>query len=434
MTDLSRGNAEALVQARLGRAPQDLYEAAVVLEAWGGMRGPDALRMGRELMSVARLRWPSPEEGHERARLPPGLLPEAFALIVTVCVLALWGPALATELGRPAVELALWIALPLALGLQWALRSRYLGSAEGFDALAAERRRLLALVLPALVVPPVLWREAGLLAALLLVICLGGMILAARGWGPRFAACMAVCGGLVFVGIPPLVLVGEAALGTAVGVYAALRGSAAPAVKPRPWRRAAGSGLVGLGLGLLFLGDPSVRWGNDVVAALALVPPAVGGIWGGLSLARMWTDIPAAVRGIGTDGDRARLVGPGLLAVAAARLLGVTLSLSLLLAVAEWLVVGRTPGPAAVAAFAFLGLAVLAVSLLDALGLGTLAVFAVAAGAAAELGSALLGASEHVAGVGMAAGAATVLVVALPRAVGLLLRPGRLLGTTLSVP
>lgn len=434
MSDLGRLHAEALVQARLGRAPQDLYEAAVVLEAWGGMRGPDALRMGRELMTVPRLRWPQPEERHERQVLPPGLLPEALALVVTVCVLALWAPALALQLGAPAVELALWVALPVALGLQWLLRSRYLGSVEGFAALAAERERLLALSAPLVILPSLLFREAGLLAGLLLVICVGGMIIAARGWGWPFAGCMAVCGALVFVGIPPLVLVGEAAAGTLVGVCAALRRTQPAIVRPRPWRRGLGSGLVGLGLGALFLGDPSIRWGDDVFAALALVPPAVGGIWGGLSLAGLWTQIPGAVRGVATEEDGRRAVGPRLLVTAAARLVAVTLALSLVLALAQRLVLGETPAPAAVAAFAVLGLAVLAVSLLDALGLAAWAVVAVGAGAADSLALAALGVSETVAGAALCVGAATVLLVALPRALVLLLRPGRLLGTTLSIP
>jgi hypothetical protein len=260
------------------------------------------------------------------------------------------------------------------------------------------------------------------------------MILAARGWGLPFAGCMAVCGSLVFVGIPPLILVGEAAAGTLLGVCAALRRKGPAVVRPRPWRRALGSGLVGLGLGALFLGDPSVRWGNDVVAALALVPPAVGGIWGGLALAGLWTEIPGAVRGVGTAADTRRAVGPRLFATAALRLVVVTVGLSLALAAVELLLLGRAPGPAEVLAFAFLGLAVLAVSLLDALGLAGWAVVAVVAGAAAELELARLGVSQVFAGAALGAGAATVLLLALPRALALLLRPGRLLGTTLSIP
>lgn len=434
MTDLSRADAEALVQARLGRSPQDLYEAAVVLEAWGGMPGPAALRVGRELMTVSRMRWPSPEQGHQRVRLTSELLPEALALLVTVSVLAFWAPALALELGRSAVEAALWVALPLALGLQWLLRSRYLCSPEGFAALAAERRALAALVLPAVVLPPVLFGVAGALAGLLVVTCLGGLILAARGWGYQFSGCFALLGGQIFVGVPPLLLVAEAAAATAIGVVAAVCVVRVPTVRPRPWRRAGASGLVGLGLGALFLGDPSVRWGSDVVVALALLPPAVGGIWGGLYLARIWTAIPGAVRGVAPAGEGSAQVGLRLFAGAAVRLVVATVALSVVLAAAEFAVAGRTPGFAAIAGFAFLGLAVLAVSLLDALGLGLWAVAAVMGGAGIELASSAVGLTNVAAGAGLAAGAGAALVVALPRVLAALMRPGRLLATTLSIP
>jgi hypothetical protein len=87
-----------------------------------------------------------------------------------------------------------------------------------------------------------------------------------------------------------------------------------------------------------------------------------------------------------------------------------------------------------VLAFACLGLAVLAVSLLDALGLAAWAVVAVIGGAAAELGSSSLELTGLPAGTALATGAAAVLVVALPRALVALMRPGRLLATTLSIP
>jgi hypothetical protein len=434
VTEISRPTAEALVQARLGRSPQDLYEAAVVLEAWGGVPGPSALSMGRELMTVSRLRWPSPEHRHQRAEIPPGLLPEALALLVTVSVLALWAPALAAELGRSAVEVALWVALPLALGLQWAVRSRYLSSPEGFAALAADRRQLATLVLPIVVLPGLVLGVAGALAGLLIVTCLGGLIVAARGWGVRYAACLGLVGSELLLGVPPFLLVVEAGLGTFVAVVVALWTVEKPVVRPRPWRRAAGSGLVGLGLGALFLGDPSVQWGHDVIGALALLPPAVGGIWGGLTLAALWTAVPGAVSGVAPSNDRRTLVGPCLFLAASIRLVATTIVLSLVLAAIEFLLVHRVPDPGTVLAFACLGLAVLAVSLLDALGLAAWAVVAVMGGAAAELGSSSLGLTGLPAGTALAAGAAAVLVVALPRALVALMRPGRLLATTLSIP
>jgi hypothetical protein len=40
---ISGAYARALVEARLGRPSQDVIEAAVVLEAWGGLAAQDAL-------------------------------------------------------------------------------------------------------------------------------------------------------------------------------------------------------------------------------------------------------------------------------------------------------------------------------------------------------------------------------------------------------
>jgi hypothetical protein len=42
-----------LVEARLGRAPQDMLEAAVVLEAWAGVPAQAALTAARAMMRVA---------------------------------------------------------------------------------------------------------------------------------------------------------------------------------------------------------------------------------------------------------------------------------------------------------------------------------------------------------------------------------------------
>ena len=81
---LEPADGELLVEARLGRPPQDMLEAAVVLEAWAGVPAQSALAAARELMpdaprtpqpSVGRLPAPSAHQG--------GLLPGA-AFIVTV--------------------------------------------------------------------------------------------------------------------------------------------------------------------------------------------------------------------------------------------------------------------------------------------------------------------------------------------------------------
>ena len=138
-------NAELERSRRLsGRAsaatPQDMLEAAVVLEAWAGVPAQRALDDRPALMPVtpaeplpsrakARPRGRARASCWRRRRSPP-----------TVLAIALWAAPLADDLGAGVVERALRIALPLTLALQWGLRSRYLGRPAGLLALARHRR------------------------------------------------------------------------------------------------------------------------------------------------------------------------------------------------------------------------------------------------------------------------------------------------------
>jgi hypothetical protein len=47
--DLDTERAESIVEARLGRKPQDMLEAAVVLEAWVGVPAGGALDAGERI-------------------------------------------------------------------------------------------------------------------------------------------------------------------------------------------------------------------------------------------------------------------------------------------------------------------------------------------------------------------------------------------------
>ena len=96
---LEPADGELIVEARLGRPPQDMLEAAVVLEAWAGV--PGAERAGRRARLMPEVpRTPQPSVG----RLPApsvhqaGLLPGA-AFIVTVIAIACWASPLASSLG-----------------------------------------------------------------------------------------------------------------------------------------------------------------------------------------------------------------------------------------------------------------------------------------------------------------------------------------------
>ena len=172
--------ARRLVEARLGRAPQDTLEAAVVLEAWAGVPAQRALETARELMPRRAAEPPAsvayaPSRGARRGSRRRPCVP------VTVVAIALWAQPLADSLGGAAVERALRSALPMTLALQWGLRARHLGRPSGLAGLARERGRWPR--------APRCWSPGRVrcsggpvrLAALLTVTWTGGAVLIRRG-------------------------------------------------------------------------------------------------------------------------------------------------------------------------------------------------------------------------------------------------------------
>ena len=88
-------SARRIVDARLGREPQDMLEAAVVLEAWAGMPADEALRSGRRSMA----RRPRPSRAPAPAACPApapqdGLAVEALSFVIAVVAIAAWAAPL----------------------------------------------------------------------------------------------------------------------------------------------------------------------------------------------------------------------------------------------------------------------------------------------------------------------------------------------------
>ncbi len=414
----------ALVHARLGRAPQDMLEAAVVLEAWAGVPAQRALETGAALMPEAAAP-PLPSA----ARLPaverrPELLVEAFAFVASVLAVAFWAAPLAAELGAETVTRALTIALPLTLALQWALRSRYLSRPHGLAELARVRAGLGCAAVAVVALPSLALGRAGAVAGLLTLMWTGGGVLMRRGWAVLYAAIVA---GATF----PMASGGatlEVLVGTAVTIAAAV----ALALRRAPersrsgrWGRAATCALLGGGLGVMLVADRSVGWGTGAAPALALLPSAIAGVWAGMHLARLGHTIPRALAGIpAEDADLMRFEPLRVLVGAIARLAGGAAAGSIVLA----LIVPVDAG--VLAAFALLGLATLLVSLLETIGRTGWAALGVACAVAAELAVR----DAPFAGAGLAAGSAAGALVLLPVAVAPLLRPARTLATTLWIP
>ncbi|HXE44918.1 MAG TPA: hypothetical protein VN635_06950 [Conexibacter sp.] len=433
---LSDERAGGIVGARLGRPPQDLLEAAVVLEAWGGVRSQDALALEAALLparvepDAMPARWDVEEEEEGRE----SIVAEGIGLLVAIVAVATWAGPLSRQLGATTLEQALRVALPLTLGLQWTIRSRYLGRPSGLRCLAEERGRVL-LVLCMLLLALALAPHVGVLAAVLVLIWVGGTLLARRGWGLVYAALVAgeavalahhVPAARSLVGLATLVFWAcVAAVATAPGP--------APTQAPGRLRRALAAGAIGTLLGFLLIGDHSLGWGvHGAFPGLALAPSVLGSLWGGYYLWQFHAAVPRGLRGVPLAQANAQIPGGPAMRIllgALARLVGVTTALSLLvLAAAPW--TEGTDRPSLFIAFGAVALMCLFVSLHESLGFTRWALTVAAVSLAVELAIDRL---VHVSTPGVAlAGAGTIgALLALTPLIGQLRSPGRMLATAL---
>ena len=428
------GAALRFVQARLGREPQDMLEAAVVLEAWGGVPAPRAIRTGRALMPSA----PAPARPSAGTvpvvRRPRGAVMEGASLVLTVIAIAFWAAPLSADLGSAAVEQALRVALPLTLALQWGLRSRYLGRPNGLLELGRRRRQLLLGGVMLVGLPFAAFGLAGLLGGLLSVTWTGGTLLIRRRWIGAYTGIVVGGTGLMTAAIPALAALGAIAALTILAVGLALRAPApSPLILLGRWSRALCGATLGAALGVLLVSDPSAAWTQGMVPALALLPSTVAGFWASYHLWQIESVIPRALLGrpaADSGARRAALPPLRILLGALGRLVALTAALSVALVVfTQWL--DATPRSAGVLiGFGLLALAALLVSLVEALGRGGWALLALGGALAAEAVAGLDG--RHLfPGGGLAAGSAVAILVLLPVAIALVSRPGRTLATRL---
>jgi hypothetical protein len=427
------GAARRLVEARLGREPQDMLEAAVVLEAWGGVPAQRALDTAGALMTTS----PSPSRPSTGTLPVParqqGVVLEGAAFVLTVLAVALWAAPLAAGLGASVVERALIVALPLTLGLQWGLRSRYLGRPKGLLALARRRRALLVGGCAVVGLPAALLGLSGLVAGLFTLTWTGGALLMRRRWTGAYAAIVIAGTFPMMADLPPLATLAGIASATMLAVALAFRAAPSTRIAAGRWDRAFVAGALGAGIGIMLVGDASVTWTEGTVPALALLPSTAAGFWGGYHLWKIEHVIPHALLGVPAAdvGARAAASAPlRTLLGATARLVGLTAVLSAaLVLLTPWL--DATPSRAGVlVGFGLLALATLLVSLMEVLGRGSWALLSVFAGLAAEALVALEGTAPFP-GAGLVAGSGLVVVLLLPAAIALVSHPARTLATAL---
>lgn len=431
---LNGERARGIVRARLGRPAQDLLEAAVVLEAWGGVPSEAALTLDPAVLparaepELTARSWTADED---EAR--EGIVSEGIALLVAIVAVATWAGPLSRQLGAAALEHALRLALPLTLALQWTLRSRYLGRPSGLRCLGEERGRVLAAAI-ALGIPLTLVPRYGPLAGCLVLIWVGGTLLARRGWGLGYAALVA--GEALALGAHAPAARSLAGLAVAVSslcVIAVATGRGPAPEAPGRLRRALAAGAIGAVLGGLLVGDRTLGWGvHGAFPGLALAPSVIGSLWGGYHLWQFHAAVPRGLRGVPLAQAVAHIPGgpaTRILLGALARLVGVTIVLSLLvLAAAPW--TQGTDRPGLFVAFGSAALVCLFVSLHESLGYPRWAFAAAAASLGIELA---IGRWLHPATPGLAlsvAGAAGTLL-ALGPLIRRLRSPGRMLATAL---
>jgi hypothetical protein len=432
--------ARLLVEARLGRAPQDMLEAAVVLEAWAGVPAQMALAAASATMPVEPAS-PQPSAGRlPRQRAGDHVLTGGAAFLVCVVAIACWAAPLTTDMGVTAVEHGLALALPLTLAMQRLLGSCFLDRPQGTAQLARHRGSLLVAAAAVLLIPTLLLGAGGTLAGLLTITWTGGTILIRRRWPAVYVAIVGLATAAMAAGAPALTVVALAAAATVVTVALAL----APAMTgSAPIRRSLGRGepvavaaAIGVGLGIVLVLDRSVSWTAGAVPALALVPSTVAALLAGHHLRRLEWSIPRALLGVaatGTEGGRLGRAPTRVLLGALLRLLVLSAALSaVLLWLSPWLGESARAGGVMVG-FALVALASMVVGLLESLGRGRWALVAVACGASAEALIAI-GDVEPFAGIGLVVGGGVIVALALPVVAALLARPASTLATALWIP
>jgi len=434
---LTPERAALLVEGRLGRPPQDALEAAVVLEAWGGVPHGGALQIADDVVRGGPTEASAARE--ERSPLfgaKMKVLVEGTALILAILTVAAWAAPLRASFGDPSLDGALRIALPVTLAAQWFLRSRYLTG----DRLGHLRRERIAMVLAlaaVLAAPPALLGTEGSLASIFVSFWVSGTLLASQSRFHAYPVLMILAAIAMDAGAAPFAVLLPAAALAWLDVFRSLADVEASATAPAGLTPAGVAALVGGGLGLILVADPTVGLGvRGAMPAIALLPSTLGCFWGGYHLWRLHEDVPRGLQLLPAGrADSASLNGPAMSIFLGAlwRMLGATVGLTLsVLALASW---AHYPVSALTLfiAFACLGVLTLLIGLLDAVGLRVFALTSVIFALVTEVTIALTGIAES-AGVGLIAASAVGSAVALPVVLGVLRRPGRVLATRLWIP
>ncbi len=428
-------HAQAVVAARLGRDARDVLEATVVQEAWMGRSARVAMAAAQDLVN---LDGPPPRA---ISNMDPfasadqtSVIAEGLTLVLLIVSIAAWATPIAKALGPDVLPRAIRVALPVAVAMQWGLRSRYLGRPKGMACLARDGLGFWALLLVVIDAPLLLISGWGPVAAMLIPIWVGGAILTRRGWGPIYAAVLVIGTVALSDKLDPHVMLGSLTAITLLMCYVAVRSRRQRTdAQAGSVRRAITASLIGGLVGVLLVGDPSLGWGvHGTYPAVALIPSVIGSYWGGYYLWNFYDAVPRGLRGASLKraggvalSDPAMSIFVG----AIARLVAATVVLSVVVVVIGSLS-GGTDVPSVFVAFGCVGLMSMLVGMLESFSLQSAALIVTSAAVIAELTWPVL-VPSYAPGVALAVGASVGVVLSLPPLVVRLAYSGRVLATTL---
>ena len=431
--------AQAVVEARLGRAPQDMLEAAVVLEAWVGIPAGKALESGRRIMKTNRGRRRPSTGALHRTPAVKGIALEGLAFIASMIAIACWAAPLSNALGVETVKEALLIALPLTIALQWGVNSRYLSRPRGTVYLGKHPLMLALLSGGLIVVLAAIFGQSGLIAGLFAVMWTGGTILITSRLPDEYVGLVLLATTGIYAGLSPVaVLAGAAAITTVIVIIAVTMtvNKDEPTHQPGRWSRVGMASAIGLGIGALLVVDRTVDWSLGVVPALGLLPSTIASFWGGSYLWRFQDVLQSAAAGIPVSSGTVRgtsRVPLALLVGALTRLVLVTIVLSAILVFGAQLLNVRTSGTTVLVGFGLVALATLLVGMLEAVGRGPWALSALMIAVVTELAVSSTLDADIAPGLGLIAGSGMVVALTLPMVAFVLSRPATTLATRLRV-
>jgi len=432
--------AEGVIEARLGRPALDILEATVVLEAWTGAPARSAMSTAPDLVSSDfRPRDANPSLEASEDREQQSVVAEGITLVLSILSVAAWAIPLSRDYGPHVLAHAIRFALPIAVALQWGLRSRYLGRRHALAIFGRDGIAFCALAMLAVELPLALIHKSGPIAATFVAIWVGGAIVSRRGWGLVYATTLVIATIALDRHAPANLVLGSlTAFTLIVCMVGVLTRRQSTDERAGSIPRALLATLLGGCTGALLVADPTLGWGvRGLHPAVSLIPSVIGSFWGGYYLWNLYDVIPRGLSGMPlASGSSAAFRGPGMSIFLGAmlRLVGTTVVLSAVVSlIGHW--THGADAPSLFVAFGSVALLSLLIGLLESLALRRAALVAAAAAVAAEVAWHELawrsGIHWHVSGAALIVGASVGMLLALPPLIVRLARSGSVLATTL---